>query len=82
MNALGRHRSSVLRMVGEIEAAPENALVLIEEIEKRYLAEFDFRYNERAALEVDDFTRTMRALLGIKGKRLTYKQGPGLEAQA
>jgi len=49
---------------------------------KRYLAEFDFRYNERAALEVDDFTRTMRALLGIKGKRLTYKQGPGLEAQA
>jgi len=42
---------------------------------KRYLAEFDFRYNERAALEVDDFTRTMRALLGAKGKRLTYKQG-------
>lgn len=42
---------------------------------KRYLAEFDFRYNERAALEVDDFSRTMRALLGAKGKRLTYK-GP------
>lgn len=40
---------------------------------KRYLAEFDFRYNERAALEVDDFARTMKALLGAKGKRLTYK---------
>src|SRR5258708_3754084 len=40
---------------------------------KRYLAEFDFRYNERAALNVDDFTRTMKALLGAKGKRLTYK---------
>lgn len=40
---------------------------------KRYLAEFDFRYNERAALEVDDFARTVKALLGIKGKRLTYK---------
>ncbi len=41
---------------------------------KRYLAEFDFRYNERAKLEVDDFQRTVKALLGVKGKRLTYKQ--------
>jgi hypothetical protein len=41
---------------------------------KRYLAEFDFRYNERAALEVDDFARTVKALLGVKGKRLSYKQ--------
>lgn len=48
---------------------------------KRYLAEFDFRYNERVALGVDDFERTMTALLGIKGKRLTYK-GPGVQAQA
>lgn len=40
---------------------------------KRYLAEFDFRYNERAALEVDDFARTVKALFGAKGKRLTYK---------
>lgn len=42
---------------------------------KRYLAEFDFRYNERAALNVDDFSRTMKALHGIAGKRLTYKPG-------
>jgi transposase-like protein len=41
---------------------------------KRYVAEFDFRYNNRAALGVDDFSRTMTALLGIKGKRLTYSQ--------
>lgn len=40
---------------------------------KRYLAEFDFRYNNRVALGVDDFSRTMTALLGVKGKRLTYK---------
>lgn len=40
---------------------------------KRYLAEFDFRYNERAALEVDDRERTTRALRGIVGKRLTYR---------
>ena len=42
----------------------------------RYLAEFDFRYNER---KVDDMERTVRALVGIKGKRLTYK-GPYQEA--
>ncbi|MGH7014286.1 MAG: IS1595 family transposase [Stellaceae bacterium] len=42
---------------------------------KRYLAEFDFRYNERAALDVDDFSRTLKALAGITGKRLTYSQG-------
>jgi transposase-like protein len=41
----------------------------------RYLAEFDFRYNNRAALEVDDTQRTINALAGIEGKRLTYR-GP------
>lgn len=40
---------------------------------KRYLAEFDFRYNERAALGVDDTERTERMLAGIVGKRLTYR---------
>lgn len=40
---------------------------------KRYVAEFDFRYNNRSALGVEDFDRTLAALAGIKGKRLTYK---------
>jgi transposase-like protein len=40
---------------------------------KRYLAEFDFRFNNRAALEVTDSERTRLALAGIEGKRLTYK---------
>jgi len=40
---------------------------------KRYLAEFDFRYNNRVALKVDDEERTVRALAGAAGKRLTYK---------
>ena len=40
---------------------------------KRYVAEYDFRYNNRVALGIDDFARTMTALAGIKGKRLTYK---------
>ncbi len=40
---------------------------------KRYLAEFDFRYSERAALGVSDAMRAERALKGIEGKRLTYR---------
>ncbi len=38
----------------------------------RYTAEFDFRYSNRAALGVDDNTRTERALKGTVGRRLTY----------
>jgi hypothetical protein len=41
---------------------------------KRYLAEFDFRYNERSGLGVDDEARTNKALQGIGGKRLTYRR--------
>ncbi len=37
---------------------------------KRYLGEFDFRYNYRVALGVDDNQRTESALAGIVGKRL------------
>ena len=39
----------------------------------RYLAEFDFRYSNRAKLGVDDKERADRALKGISGKRLTYR---------
>jgi transposase-like protein len=39
----------------------------------RYLAEFDFRYSNRIALGVDDMERANRALLGVVGKRLTYR---------
>jgi transposase-like protein len=40
---------------------------------KRYLCEFDFRYNERSALGIEDAERTTRALRGIVGRRLTYR---------
>lgn len=40
----------------------------------RYLAEFDFRYSNRAALEIDDHDRAKTALKGIQGKRLTYRR--------
>jgi len=38
----------------------------------RYLAEFDFRYSNRARLGIDDAARATLALKGIEGKRLTY----------
>jgi hypothetical protein len=41
---------------------------------KRYLAEFDFRYNERSSLNVTDAGRATRAVAGVVGKRLTYQQ--------
>ncbi len=40
---------------------------------KRYLAEFDFRYSYRIKLGIDDKRRADIALLGVKGKRLTYE---------
>jgi hypothetical protein len=39
----------------------------------RYLAEFDFRYNNRVALGVGDERRAVNAIKGAKGKRLTYR---------
>lgn len=44
---------------------------------KRYLAEFDFRYNERLSLEVTDAERAEKAVKGVVGKRLTYRQADG-----
>ncbi|ESY76108.1 transposase IS1595 [Mesorhizobium sp. LNHC221B00] len=40
----------------------------------RYLAEFDFRYNRRAALGVTDSERSDDLIRGTSGKRLTYLQ--------
>ena len=38
---------------------------------RRYLGEFDFRYNTR---HVTDFERAALAAKGIQGKRLTYRR--------
>lgn len=40
----------------------------------RYLAEFDFRYNNRSALGIEDMERAAILLRGAKGKRLLYRQ--------
>jgi hypothetical protein len=39
----------------------------------RYVAEFDFRYNARQSLGVNDQQRASRAFMGAKGKQLTYE---------
>ena len=44
---------------------------------KRYLGEFDFRYNERIALGVNDTQRAAKAIKGAAGKRLTYRPAGG-----
>lgn len=46
----------------------------------RYLAEFDFRYNARQSLGVNDEARAAKALRGVVGKRLTYRTTSGANA--
>ena len=43
----------------------------------RYVAEFDFRYNNRVRLGVNDTARTETALRGIVGRRLMYRDSCG-----
>lgn len=43
----------------------------------RYVAEFEFRYNNRVALGCDDGARNVAALQNIAGKRLTYRTANG-----
>jgi transposase-like protein len=40
----------------------------------RYLNEFDFRYNNREALGIDDASRAGYAVQNAKGRRLTYRR--------
>ncbi len=40
---------------------------------KQYLGEFDFRYNERSMLGVEDVERSTKAVKGVVGRRMTYK---------
>ncbi len=40
----------------------------------RYVAEFDFRYNNRSSLGINDEQRAEIALSGARGKRLYYRQ--------
>jgi transposase-like protein len=46
---------------------------------KRYVGEFDYRYNTRVALGYTDFDRFTASVPGIVGKRLTYRRIGGAE---
>ena len=48
----------------------------------RYLAEFDFRYSNRAALDITDAERRDLALKNISGRRLTYRRTAPRQASA
>jgi hypothetical protein len=43
----------------------------------RYVAEFEFRYNNRIALGVDDGERPRNAISGAAGKGITYRRPNG-----
>jgi len=47
----------------------------------RYVSEFDFRYNNRSKLGVEDAARAETAIRGAVGKRLTYKKPRGEQVQ-
>ncbi len=49
---------------------------------KRYLAEYDCRYNEREGVGVNAAERMSKAIPGIVGKRLTYRRTGEREASA
>ena len=52
---------------------------------KRYVCEYDFRYNYRVSLGYDDMARTEKLARGTVGKRLTYqrtRQQPEAETSA
>lgn len=44
----------------------------------RYLAEYEFRYNNRVAHGVNDTERADILLAGVVGKRLTYNPATGI----
>jgi hypothetical protein len=46
----------------------------------RYLSEFEFRYNNRSGLGVNDREWTALAMKGIEGMRLTYRPTDGAKS--
>lgn len=45
----------------------------------RYLAGFNFRYNQRISLGINGDQRMVKATHGVVGKRLTYRRTRGAE---
>lgn len=45
----------------------------------RYVAEFEFRYNNRVAIGLNDGERQRELISGIVGKRVTYQQADSVD---
>lgn len=68
----------LIRRHNRARCQADNPLIPLSEIAEplllhRYLAEFDFRYNNRIAKGVNDEARAIKAVEGVVGKRLTYR---------
>ena len=46
--------------------------ILPTQVRRRYVAEFEFRYNHRSALDVTDTERAAALLKTVEDRRLTY----------
>lgn len=70
----GQTTNAVENFFGNVKRGLKGTYIHVSEKHlQRYLAEFEFRYNNRSGLGVTDGERTARALKGIEGKRLTYR---------
>ena len=83
-NPVGRHRMLGRRGLG-LPAGHQRGINGVyhhvsQQHLKRYLGEFDFRYNERLALGVTDSQRAEKVLRGSVGKRVTYQETNGKDA--
>jgi hypothetical protein len=74
VNKLGYSTNNVENFFGTFKRSMRGTYVFCGEKHlQRYLNEFAFRYTNRSGLEFSDGERTMLALKGIEGKRLTYR---------
>jgi transposase-like protein len=78
------HKNAVLSLVdrnsGQVRSFYVEGTSAAEKHLHRYVAEFDFRYNNRIAFGVGDKERAVHALEGATGKRLIYRDS--LEVRA
>lgn len=70
----GQTTNAVENFFGNVKRSLRGTYIHVSEKHlQRYLAEFEFRYNNRSGLGVTDGERTAKALKGAEGKRLTYR---------
>ena len=75
VNAAGFTTSNVENFFGVFKRGMRGTYTFCgEQHLQRYLAEFQFRYNNRSGLGVSDGERAAMILKGVEGRRLTYRR--------